>query len=238
MAKPTHVVTKDFDGTCTGAGCATLKYAERMTLDPGGVAALETMRIKYKRLAERNEMTPAQAMHWLVETLDVYVAQRPSLKVVRQAVAAMPLRDGVRDCLEMLSARGIPVAIVSYGIAAFIRMYLEHHGLARFVQRVYATEIHEDGGRMVGYDPSTFVVPENKGCWSRRFADEHGVPYGRILAVGDSPGDRNLGHLKRNRFGLADTASAEHLAPHFGRVVVTDTFHPAAAWLERKTRTP
>ena len=80
------------------------------------------------------------------------------------------------------------------------------------------------------------MYPDNKGKWSRAFADRHGVSYGHILAVGDSVhGDGNLGHLKANKFGIAkDRAEKEKLLEVMGAAAVTEDFGPVIEWLKRK----
>ena len=50
------------------------------------------------------------------------------------------LIDGVRDCIEMLDAKGIPMAICSGSLLAEIEMVLEEAGLRRFFEVVVSAE--------------------------------------------------------------------------------------------------
>lgn len=163
-----------------------------------------------------------------------------------RTLRGLDLHDGVRECLEWLSTRGVPVGIVSYGVRQFIQRVIEDNGIAeliednpaiRHVMALDLTETTDDMGRIQfdGCDESTLVLPSSKGEWSRRFADGYGIPHDRILAVGDSPSDRLMTHLKQNRFGMTHLHSkAPQLEPHFDQVAVTDTFWPAFEWLRRR----
>ncbi|MEK7103293.1 MAG: hypothetical protein AAB870_03025, partial [Patescibacteria group bacterium] len=93
-------------------------------------------------------------------------------------------------------------------------------------------------GLVIGFDMKSAVFPgKSKGKFSKLFADKHGVSYENILAVGDSSGDANLGHLKENRFGIAkDYSEAGRLAEYMGTVAVTEDFTPVKNWLSQKVR--
>src|SRR3989338_1609509 len=235
-----HVVVLDCDGTLTPKGKALLPVIDVRAVTPEATASLQALRDKYLARALSGELSPAQERDWLGGCLEIYVRLGLNLARGCSAVAELPIRPGVRDCLRELRRRHIPVAVVSYGVAEFIEAYLARHRCLHLVRQIYAARLfwHQGGEQPTGYDRRSLVVPSNKGWWSRRFARLYRVPPSRILAVGDSGSDRTLGGLRENRFGLAkDETEAGVIAPFMGETAIDDSFDPATEWLLKKIET-
>ncbi|MBU6142157.1 haloacid dehalogenase-like hydrolase [Patescibacteria group bacterium] len=232
-------VVLDFDGTLIPPSYGSLYDV----IDTHGMSRTyhcraERMRKHYLAKALESGLTRAEQKQWFADTVALYADAGLTMRTINRTLANIRFRDGVSACLMDLRSRGIPVAIVSYGIAQFIRAALVWQGLEMLIDKVYSTRLTFDAhGKVVGFDPKTSVYPFNKGAFSRRFADVHGVPYRNILAVGDSPsGDRLLGHLKENRFGLARTEEGrKKLLEVMGDVAIdAQSFAPATEWLLEK----
>ena len=239
--KKKRVVVFDFDGTLTHKppkGKSLFVAIDEGVLSPEGQAAQQKLFNHYIAKAQTGTMTAGEDEAWLLQSIENYILYGVTPEKARAALAAVVLRPGVIECLEMLRQEQIPVAIVSYGIAPLIELVLERHNIAvpGLIHKVYAARLtaHPERG-YTGYDRSTVVLQSTKGDWSRHFADLHDVPHADILAVGDTGGDRRLGHLKKNRLAIAgDAAHAKEISPFMGRVIVTDDFHPVTAWLRSK----
>ncbi len=232
-------VVFDFDGTMTPKTQPVMEMIDTHStrLSSASAATLKEIRARYLPHALAGRLTPEQEYGWLAETIDLYIAAGMTLADAWTVLSRIRIRPGVAECLRVLDDAGVPCAIVSYSVAQFIGMILARHGMHHLVERVYSANVAyaADTGRIIGYDAASFVMPCNKGEWSRRFADKVGVPYDRLLAVGDSGGDKTLGHLQEHRFGIAkDSAQAEALREFMDDVAVTETFDPVTAWLRSK----
>lgn len=228
----------DFDGTMIDKSYGSLYDVVDSN---GGVtpechAKAVKMRNHYLALMHAGKLSPKHQEKWLMDSLDLYIKSGLSVSKMREILSRVELRPGVRDCFLQLKARGIPVAIISYGVYQFIEEVLRHHDLMYLVDKIYSAHLKiNNQGRVVGFRKETFIFSFNKGACSREFADKHEVPYENILAVGDSSGDRELGHLKENRLCIAGTKEEkEKLLPIAGKVLVTKDFNPAADWLLNK----
>lgn len=232
------VVVFDFDGTLISKSYGSLYDVidSNGGVTPECKARAEKMRKYYLALAHTGKLTRKYQEKWLVDSLKLYVDSGLSIYKIREILSRVKLRTGVRDCLLQLKARGVPVAIISYGVFQFIEEVLLHHGLKYLVDKIYSADLklaNDKAGTVIGFSKETFIFPFNKGAASREFAYKHGVPYENILAVGDSPnGDKELGHLMENRLGIArDKSEKERLLKVMGSAMVTESFNPVTDWL-------
>ena len=234
-------VVFDFDGTISPKPDQSVfhliqKYAG---LSPQALKEMRNINGRYLPLVQSGQLASPDEINWIFEEVRSWISHGLDPGSSTLAMNQAQLRPKVAECMAWLKSRNIPVAIVSYGIRQFIQMVLLSKGLASLVDEVYALDLTTDplSGKYDGFTTNTLVVPSNKGMWSCDFARIHRVPYSKILAVGDSWGDWGLGHLKENRLGLAlDQDDAKLLAPHFGEVIVTDSFLPAWQWMKKKMR--
>lgn len=230
----------DVDGTLTFKdGGALTHVVDRHALHPDGHEELGRLRDRFKPLAVAGTLAYQDELFWLKETFRVYAEYGLSRSGWEAAVDTVAVRDGVLETFAWLAGHGIPVAAISYGCADFVERLAARHGIA--FDAIYAGRMRHRGDVMVGADIATFVVPALKGDRSRHFADLHGVPHGRILAIGDSGGDRKLGHLKRNRLLIAEKESEAEMLRGLGvarEVRVTMTFEPILDFLKRRTGLP
>lgn len=240
--RPRYGVVLDCDGTLTPKSLGSLfKVVDTRALPPEAEPDFKVLRERYIPLAEVGKLSPELQLEWLAETFEIYMRHRLTRDAWRLAIASsVTFRPGAVGALVALHAAGIPVAIVSYGSVDFIEHALEIEGVEDLVTEIYATRMrHDAAGVVVGYDRATFVTQENKGDWSLRFAAAYGIPPENLLAVGDTAGDRYLGHLKENRFGIAkDEAERLKIAPYMGETVVADDFAAARAWLSARLGLP
>lgn len=238
-AKDRWAVVFDFDGTLTPKGKSLFATIDEFGLSPEGREAQQKIHGQLIHKATAGNLTPEEDLYWLEESIKNYIRYGLTYEKARAVLAAVPLREGVLDCLRLLWQEQVPVAIISYGIRPFIKMVLRHHGPAApgFVDRIYAAQLTTDPNtnHFVGYDAETFVLQSTKDVWSRKFADLYDIPYDHILAVGDSGGDKLLGYLRRNRLVIAkDKTEAAKLEPFAGDVAITDGFDPVTVWLRMK----
>ncbi len=231
-------VVFDFDGTLISKSYGSLYDVidSNGGVTPACHQKAVKMRKHYLALARAGKLTKKHQEKWLVDSLRLYVDSGLSVHKMREILSRVQLRAGVRDCLLQLQARGVPVAIISYGVFQFIEEVLLHHGLKHLVHKIYSADLKigtDAAGTVTGFSKETFVFPFNKGLVSREFADLYGVPYENILAVGDSPnGDKELGHLMENRLGIArDKSEKERLLEVMGSAMVTESFDRATDWL-------
>ena len=231
----------DFDGTITlkpPKGKSLFVALDEGVLPPEGRKAQKELYNQFIPKARAGTMTSSEDEVWLLESVKNYIRYGLTIEKARGALENIPIRSGVRECLEMLRREGVPTAIVSHGVAPLVELVLELHNIPvpELIHKVCAMRLitHPELG-FTGYDKGTVVLPSTKGEWSRHFADLHGVPHDNILAVGDTSGDRLLGHLKENRLAIADDeAHAAAIAPFMGEVILTDDFSPVTAWLRSK----
>jgi HAD superfamily phosphoserine phosphatase-like hydrolase len=233
------VVVFDFDGTLTPKHyVSAMKVVDQAgLLSPAALANMDEMRRSYLDLCHLGQLSDEKELEWLERTALQYIDDRLSPAAAHQALAKVGLRPGVRPSLTWLKEKGIPVAIVSYGIAPFIESVLDHHGLLGYVDQIFACRLTKSSDNTVfnGVVPNTSVVPATKGEVSLQFAADHGVASEDILAVCDSYGDRLLGHLQANRFGLAaDEKDAAKIRPVMGTVAISDHFWQAEFWLRQQ----
>lgn len=238
-AKDRWAVVFDFDGTLTPKGKSLFATIDEHGLSPEGREAQQKIHGQLIHKATAGNLTPEEDLYWLEESIKNYIRYGLTYEKARAVLAAVPLREGVLDCLRRLWQEGVPVAIISYGIRPFIKMVLQRHGSSAFgfIDRIYAAQLKTDPdtNRFVGYDAETFVLQSTKDVWSLKFANWCDVPYDHILAVGDSGGDKLLGHLRSNRLLIAnDKAQAIQLEPFAGDVAITDGFDPVTVWLRMK----
>ncbi len=238
MKSSRWAVVLDFDGTLIphsyGSLYDVIDSSEEMA--SACHAPAQKMREYYLAKLSSGSLTAKDKKAWLADSIDLYIRAGLTRMRMESILQKVRLRSGVKECLESLRKKNIPVAIISYGVLPFIDTVLKANDAWHLVDLVYSAHLKFDNdGTLIGFDPRTMVLPgKPKGRFSRRFADHHGIPYERILAVGDSAnGDGYLGHLKMNRFGIARTEEgrAKLLAVMGKAVVDTESFMPAAEWL-------
>jgi len=241
-ARPRFGVVFDCDGTLTPKKLISLfQVVDTGALPPEAESDFKTLRDRYIPLASVAKLTPELQQEWLAETFEIYIRHKLTRAGWMEAISrAIAWRPGAMETLATLHFFRVPTAVVSYGSVDFIEHALVLAGADTWITEIYATRMrHGLDGRVVGYDRATFVTQDNKGEWSRRFAEKHGIPLENLLAVGDTVGDRHLGHLQENRFGIAkDEAEREKIAPYMGKTVVSDDFTEARAWLSDKLGFP
>lgn len=232
-------VVFDFDGTLIPASYGSLYDV----VDSSGEVTTEChrkaeeMRKYYLAKAKADRLTKKDQEKWLVDSLALYMDSGLTLSKIEKILSRVELRPGVKECLKGLHLKKIPVAVVSYGVYQFIDAVLRANGARNLVQEIYSTRLLTDrSGLVTGFSRDTFVFPFNKGKVSRNFADRCFIRYDNLLAVGDSPnGDKQLGHLKKNRLGIAgDEEKRQRLLTVMGDAVVTEHFGPVTDWLLKK----
>jgi HAD superfamily phosphoserine phosphatase-like hydrolase len=237
-------VVFDFDGTLTRKGPSLWAAIDAHAISDECRGVMDGLRARYMGAAIDGTLSRDGELEWLLGTLNGYLADGLSEAGVRHAAGKVELRPGAVECLRFLEERAVPVAIVSYGIAQAIASVLEanavpaEHGVFGCI---YASRLTVDGGdgqgTFTGFDPATLVIPSNKGEWSARFAQRHGIDPDALLAVGDSGGDRFLCPRRENLLGIAkDDAEAEKLRGIMGGAVTTEGFGPVTAWLKERLR--
>lgn len=241
MTKRTDwAVVLDVDGTLTPKGAGALVKA----VDDHGLPAkaneeMIALRAHYTPKARAGLLSHGDEMAWLRKTFDVYVSHRLTRQVWQSALDAIALREGAIEALQQLVAERVPTASISYGCADFIEYLFLRHGVR--CDAIYAGRLVHDGDLVVGYDMTSLVIPAHKGDRSRHFADTHGVPHDRLIGVGDTGGDRFLGHEKDHRIGIAETEEDEKSLRNvgaMGEIHVSRTFHPVFASIKRRIGLP
>lgn len=239
MKNPNWAVVFDFDGTLIPTSYGSLydvvDSSREVTTECHRKA--EAMREYYLAKAQQNKLTKRDQEKWLVDSLNLYIESRLTLSKIEKILSKVKLRPGALECLDELNKRQIPVAVVSYGVYQFIDAVLKANGVRYWVDKIYSANLTTNEFGMVnGFSQHTFVLPHNKGKFSRNFADRNWIRYDRILAVGDSPsGDKLLGYLKENRLGITeDAVKKERLLRVMGDAVVTENFRPVTDWLLKK----
>ncbi|MBU1915510.1 haloacid dehalogenase-like hydrolase [Patescibacteria group bacterium] len=237
MSKKCWGVVFDCDGTLFNKNIGSLMklFDERALPQHGRDQAIE-LRDLYLPQALAGELSVRDELDWLAQTLDIYVDCRVTNKQVRALMADIRVRVGVTECLSELHARNVAVAIVSYGVRPLIVEAMIANGLQDAFDEIYAANLTANRvGRFVSHSRRTYVIPDNKGRWSRQFAKKHNVSLHRLLAVGDSAGDVKLGHFKKNRLGIAESVDeANKIRRYMGDTVVSQDFHSVTAWLLQK----
>ena len=231
-------VVFDFDGTLSPKDCGYLiKIVDCACLSKSAKLRVERIRKKYLKLAAVGPVAPALDRQMMKVSLSAYTECGLTPEQWKSALSQVKLRKGVVEIAKGLVERGIKVGIISFGIAEFIESVLEVNGLAGVFHRIYAARFIYDErcNEVVGWNNKSIVYPFNKCIWSSVFAKQYGIPPERLLAVGDSTGDRLLGVGQKLRLGIAkNEEEAKILAPFMGDVVVTDDFHFVGEWINKK----
>ncbi len=236
-------VVFDFDGTLTLKEKSIFRAIEEdeAALPKEGRDAQIELRDHYLPIANIGKMTKEDDELWLKLSVGNLIKYGLTRQGASQALKQVRLRQGVFECLEMLKAASVPVAVISYGVATLIELFLEENGLVvpGHIQKVYGAVLTccPDTGKYLDYNPKSLVYQATKGTCSRHFAGLNGIPFKNIFAVGDSGGDKNLGYRKKNRLAIAkNDAQACHLRPLMGEVVITESFYPVTQWLKSKLK--
>jgi len=233
-----YVMVCDFDGTFISKSTISLfDVMDKESLTKEAKIKAVALRDKYLPKALSGTMTQKEGCEWLEETIKLYIESKLTKRKIRDILSKIRLREGVVEFLTFLHAKRLPVAIISYGVVEFIKEVLMFNEVLHLVDKIYATKliIDNDSDLVIGYIPETYVLPDNKDEFSRAFADIHSTSYDNILAVGDSGGDKKLGHLKENRFCIAkDEKEKNKLELFADTVCVSETFLPVLGWLKTK----
>lgn len=231
-------VVFDFDGTLTPKEYGSvIAVVEHSCLPEPLKKRVERIRKAYLKIAAHGPVAPAMERRLIAESLRVYAEAGLNRLVWQAALAGFRLREGVMHKIRELTGRGIRVGIVSYGVADFIEHALHINGLGGAVHKVYAARLFHDGatGNIIGWNKHSVVHPFDKCVWSACFARHYGIAPDRLLAVGDSTGDRLLGLHNRLRLGIAkDEEEAKRISPFMGETVVTEHFSPVGDWIDRQ----
>ena len=231
-------VVFDFDGTLTPKEYGSvIKVVEHACLPEPLKARVGKLREEYLKMAALGAVDPAMERKLIVESLCVYVECGLSHVEWSTALDSVKLREGAAEKIKELSGRGIKVGIISFGVADFIERVLERYGLGGIVQRIYAAQLIYDRpiGKIVDWNSRSVVHPFDKCLWSAVFARQYGIAPERLLAIGDSTGDRLLGFEKGLRLGIAEDAEeAKRISPYMGETVVTEHFSPVGNWIDRQ----
>lgn len=230
-------VVFDFDGTLTPKSYVSLfNIVDQSALPEKYFWEMRDLRANYMPKAVDGTITREEERDWMVKSIGIYVRARITLEQIEKAMEKVVLRDGVVDCMKELRSWGVRVAVISFGIAQFVRAALKNNGALRLVDEVYATElISACGGVVVGFKQDTLLLPTDKGLTSLVFARKFGVPKHHILAIGDTLVDAHLGGLKKNRFGIAENEwQLANIKEVMGAAAITMDFSPVRNWLLAK----
>lgn len=237
-------VVLDMDGTLIpkDAG-ALMRLMTDLLADSHDEARKDVERIRgaYASMFTAGYLSDDEYRAWLLEEFRLYVRYGLHRDAWRTVTSRVPLKDEAAETVRALHAAGIPTCVISAASADFAEHVLEMHGLLPHVDAVYAGRLIHHDDVIVGWEDTTIVSVGNKGDWSRHFADAHGVPHERILAVGDSPGDATIGHLKEHRLLLAKDDEEAAVLRSLGfadEIIVTHSFGPAADWLRNRIGLP
>ena len=228
----------DFDGTLTPKSYISLfNVVEQGALSEKHIREMHLLRAEYMPKAIQGTITREEELDWMIKSIGVFVDARTTLEQIEMALEKVVLRDGVVECFKELRSRGVRVAVISFGIAQFVRAALRNNGALRLVDEIYATQLNLSarGGVVVGFKRDTLLLPKDKGIASLAFAKKFGIPENRILAVGDTLVDACLGGLKENRFGIAENErQLDNIREVMGEAVITRDFAPVRNWLLAK----
>lgn len=232
----------DLDGTLIRKIFGSLMRLVADSLGEKALADVTRIRATYGGMFSSGRMSQEIYLTWLFEEIELYVRHRLKADAWRAALSQVRLREGAVEAIRAFHAEGLPQGVVSAAIADFAEYVLEVNGVLPLVDAVYATKLtYDDGQAVSGYQGHTVVHPGNKGDCSREFADRFGVPHERIIAVGDSPGDVTIGHLRRHRIVIAETEEEARFLRSLDfmeEVVVSDDLGPVTAWIRRRIGLP
>lgn len=229
-------VVFDFDGTLTPKEYGSLiKVVECACLPERWIKKCDKLRKTYFQNVS-NSVLPSLEKKLINVALRAYRECGLSRSAWRLALDGIKLRDGVAPKIRELTSRGIRVGIISFSVADFIEYVLEVNGLGGVVHRVDAALlIYNRNSEVIGWKARSVVYPYTKNIWSAVFAKQFGIAADRLLAVGDSIGDRTLGSHKELRLGIArDENEASALVSYMGHVVVTEDFGVVDKWINKK----
>src|SRR3989344_9406968 len=239
MGKSIWAVVVDFDNTL-------IRNSLHFQVEESGILRkdlhAELFGLRNQNLARLDELSDEESYNWAATASEVYVNSGLSMEDIEKVLEGVKLKEGVIEFIDFLGESNIPIAIISSGIDDFIKIVLRNYNLSFSVNEVFATKLITDFddcgrscGRIRGFCSESVVTPGNKRDFSLCFSKTFQVPYESILAIGDSSFDRNLGYLKKNRLGVAETQEkAEKIRPFFGEVIVTDHFASVQEWVMRK----
>lgn len=230
-------VVFDFDGTLTPKEYVSIiKIVEASCLPEPLRGRTDKLRASYYKNAVPGKDPSRFESRLINSSLRAYRECGLPRTEWRAALREIRLREGVVETIRELTGRGIRVGIISFSVADFIEGVLESNGLGSGVHRVYAARLtHNNRGCVCGWQKQSVVYPLNKGIWSTVFARQFGIPAERLLAVGDSLGDKFLGLRQDLRLGIAkDAEDAKSFAEYMGDVVVTEDYAPVRDWINRQ----
>ena len=116
--KAKYVVVLDCDGTI-------IKPSIMQTLVDAKLITRSSSLARTNELISRGirgTLTPEDERAWFNQSLYDIVRAQISLAQVYKVLREIRLKPGVLDCLAMLWNAGVPVALVSYGVAEFMTM--------------------------------------------------------------------------------------------------------------------
>ncbi|WKZ29569.1 MAG: haloacid dehalogenase-like hydrolase [Patescibacteria group bacterium] len=233
-------ITSDVDGTLTPVKSGALvKVVDDHALPESANDEMIALRAYYTPMAKAGRLTPADQMAWLYKTFDVYIEHGLTRQAWQAALDTVEVREGVIEAYLFCAVENIPFAAVSYGCADFIEYLFARHGV--HFDAIYAGRLVHDGDVVVGYDKTSLVIPEHKGDRSRHFADTHGIPHERLIGVGDTGGDKLIGHEKEHRIGIVETPEDEEklrMLDVMGEIHVSLTFDPVLESIKRRLGLP
>ncbi|WP_299276988.1 phosphoserine phosphatase SerB [uncultured Georgenia sp.] len=108
--------------------------------------------------------------------------------VVDEVRAAVELSAGARELVAEVHERGGKVGLVSGGFLEIIGPIAAGLG----IDHVVANRLEVDGGRLTGRTTGPVVDRAAKEHHLRRWAQEHGLPLDRVVAVGDGANDLDM----------------------------------------------
>lgn len=231
-------VVFDFDGTLTPKHHVSLfNVVEQAVLSKDFLKETAALRNKYLPKAMNGIITQEEEEIWLTEGINIFIKAQTTINQIKNSLEKVRLRNGVVDCMALLADKHIPMAVISYGIYQFIEIVLKNNHALPMINSIYATklEVDQDTGTIIGFKPSTILLPRHKGIASTHFAKSVRIPENKILAVGDSLVDSLLGSLKENRFGIAeDEEQLNRIKDVMGESVIAQDFSPVIDWLLKK----
>lgn len=233
-------VILDWDGTCMSREqVALIHIVDRQTLPAKAMRDVEDIWEVYGEPAINGTISPIQEEAWMVATVNLYIRYKLRLHKAYEVLNGVRLKPGFKRFLHEMKKRGIPVGICSFGIKQWIWYVLYKEGIAHLVSDIFATDLvtwdaRPEADPIKRHDFTSMVTPSNKGCWSELFARKYGVPKEKMLAVGDSLGDKHLGCLKENRLCLIRHGieiERHDLTEHFGWIMASKSFSPVMDWM-------
>lgn len=172
--------------------------------------------------AMRGELDFAESLRRRVATLEGL-----PLTVLDEVAPRMTLSPGARELIALAKERGARVGVTSGGFTRLIRPLAEELGLD-FVNANHLEAYTDDGvDYLTGFVAGKIVDREQKARDLHDFAEAHGVPLSRAVAVGDGANDLLM--LDAAGIGIAYrakpvTASRADVAINFPRLDAVGAF--------------